>query len=139
LTGDPDLHLLVGGDRLGATSRHGAAYLFRLPARPAAVRIVSRAGAPAELGLARDPRVLGVAVRRIAVRQGTRFHVLEAADASLAEGFREFELDNGLRWTDGDAALPEALFEGFDGPMELVLHVGGTTSYLADYPIQRVA
>ena len=61
------------------------------------------------------------------------------ADASLAEGFREFELDNGLRWTDGDAALPEALFEGFDGPMELVLHVGGTTSYLADYPIQRVA
>ena len=27
----------------------------------------------------------------------------------------------------GDAVLPEALFEGFDGPTELLLHVGGTT------------
>ncbi|HVC59617.1 MAG TPA: Hint domain-containing protein [Acetobacteraceae bacterium] len=139
LTEDPELHLLVDGDRLNATSSHGGAHIFRLPAGPEAVRVVSRAGAPAELGVARDPRVLGVALRRIAVRQGTRFRVMEAADPSLADGFHAFEPDNGLRWTDGDAALPRALFEGFGGPMELVLHVGGTTSYLADYPVRRVA
>ena len=139
LTEDPDLHLCVDGVRLEATSRHGGAHIFALPARPVSVSIVSRAGVPAELGLARDPRVLGVALRRLAVRQGIRFRVMRAADPSLADGFHPFEPESGLRWTDGDAAIPQALFDGFDGPMELVLHVGGTTSYLEDYPVQRVA
>jgi hypothetical protein len=93
------------------------------------VRVVSRAGAPAELGLARDPRVLGVGIRRIAVRQGTRFRVIEATDSALAEGFHAFEPENGLRWTNGNAALSSVLFEGFEGPVELVLHVGCTTHY----------
>ena len=39
-------------------------------ARPETVRIVSRGGAPQELGVARDPRVLGVALWRITLRQG---------------------------------------------------------------------
>jgi hypothetical protein len=93
------------------------------------VRVVSRAAAPAELGVARDPRVLGVAVRQIVLRQGTRFQVVASADGRLAEGFYPFEQANGLRWTDGDAALPAALFDDFDGPAELVLHVGDTTQY----------
>jgi hypothetical protein len=128
LTDDPDLHLLVDGDRVEAASRLGA-HIFRLPSRPSSVRIVSRAGIPAELGLARDPRLLGIAVQRIALRQGTRFRVLEAADALLEEGFHAFEPDNGQRWTDGDAGVPSGLFDGFDGPTELVLHVGCTTRY----------
>jgi len=94
------------------------------------VRIVSRAGTPAELGLARDPRLLGIAVQRIALRQGTRFRVIEPADALLEDGFHAFEPDNGLRWTDGDAFVPPVLFDGFDGPTELVLHVGCTTQYV---------
>jgi len=129
LTEDPDLHVLVGGERVDAASRHGAAHIFRLPAERRCVRVVSRAGAPAELGLARDPRVLGVAMRRIALRQGARFRLIEAADPALADGFHAFEPDNGLRWTDGDAGLPMALFEGFGGPMELVLHMGCTARY----------
>ncbi len=128
LTDDPDLHLLVDGDRVEAVSRLGV-HIFRLPSRPSSVRIVSRAGIPAELGLARDPRPLGIAVQRIALRQGTRFRVLEATDALLEEGFHVFEPDNGLRWTDGDAGVPMGLFDGFDGPTELVLHVGCTTRY----------
>jgi hypothetical protein len=100
-----------------------------VPWRPGSVRIVSRAAVPVELGVACDPRLLGVALRRIALRQGTRFHLIEAADAALTEGFYPFEQDNGLRWTDGDAAIAATLFEGFDGPFELVLHVGGTTRY----------
>jgi hypothetical protein len=57
--------------------------------------------------------------------QGTRFRVIEAADALLEDGFHVFEPDNGLRWTDGDAGVPPVLFDGFDGPPELVLHVVG--------------
>jgi hypothetical protein len=129
LTEDPDLHLLIGGVRVDAASRHATAHIFHLPAERPLVRMVSRAGEPADLGLARDPRVLGVAVRRIALRQGTRFRVIEAADPVLAEGLHAFEPDCGLRWTDGDAALPDMLLQGFDGPLELVLHVGGTTQY----------
>jgi hypothetical protein len=130
LTRDPDLHLVVDGVRVEASERHGSAHVFRLDAGSDEVRIVSRSAAPAELGLARDPRVLGVAVRGIIVRQGTRFRVQEAAHQSLAEGFHAFEQDNAFRWTDGDAVVPAAAFEGFSGPVELVLQVGETTQYL---------
>jgi len=141
LSDDPDLHVLVDGRRLDAVSRCGAAYVFRLPALARSVRIVSRAAAPAELGLARDPRVLGVALWAITVFQGPRFHSIEAADPALSEGFHAFEPGNGLRWTDGDAALPCSLFGMLDGPKELVLHVGATTSYpiLAEAPSRAAA
>ena len=128
-TDDPDLHLEIGTERIDPVSQHGSAYIFALRDQPADVRLVSRAGVPAELGVARDPRLLGVAVLRIALRQGTRFRVLQAADPALTEGFHAFEADGGLRWTDGDAALPAALFQDFDAPMELVLHIGATTQY----------
>src|SRR4029077_18504954 len=72
LTDDPDLHILVDGRRIDADRRSNLRYEFRLAARPTAVRIVSRAGAPQELGLSRDPRPLGVALRQIVVTQGKR-------------------------------------------------------------------
>lgn len=97
--------------------------------RRAARTLELGSGAPAELGLARDPRVPGVAVRQITLRQGRRCRVLDAADALLEDGFHGFELDNGLRWTDGDAGVPAALFDGFDGPANLLLHLGGNTRY----------
>jgi hypothetical protein len=68
--------------------------------------IVSRAAEPAKLGMARDLRLLGVALRRIIIRQGTRFRVIEADDARLTHGFHVFEDSNGFRWTNGNAALP---------------------------------
>ncbi|MGA3401867.1 MAG: hypothetical protein ABSC95_21855, partial [Acetobacteraceae bacterium] len=76
-----------------------------------------------------------------ALRQGTRFRIVEAADPVLAEGFHAYETDSGLRWTNGDAALPAALFDGFDGPLELVLHVGCTTRYpsLGDAAVRGAA
>jgi ELWxxDGT repeat protein len=139
LTDDPDLHLLSCGVRFDAVERAGDVYVFTLVQAPAPVRIVSRAAAPQELGLARDSRCLGVALRRIIMRQGTRFKVTEADDARLAEGFHAFEAYNGLRWTDGDAAVPEEIFAGFCGPVEVVLHLGGTTQYIADSAGQRAA
>jgi hypothetical protein len=139
LTEDADLHMLVDGQRLDAAERVGEVHVFHLSTVPSALHIVSRAAAPAELGLARDPRVLGVALRRLVVRKGTRFRVTEAKDDRLMDGFHGFEADNGIRWTDGDATVPVDLFDGFTGPLELVLCLGGTTSYVVEGNIQRVA
>jgi hypothetical protein len=138
-TDDPDLHVLVDGLRMDAASRSAALYVFRLTAKPATVRIVSRASSPQELGLARDPRSLGVAVRRIIVTHSRKVRTIEAEDPALALGFHGFEEDNAIRWTNGDAAIPAALFDGFTGHLELALCLGGTTRYVDVGITQRVA
>jgi hypothetical protein len=130
LTSDPDLHLLADGRRVDASWRRGPLHGYRLAARPATLRIVSRAAVPMELGVTRDPRCLGVAVRRIEAAQSRRLTLVEADDARLAAGFHASEPDNGFRWTDGDATVPDALFDGFDGPLEVVLHVAATARYV---------
>ena len=130
LTDDPDLRLLVDGVEVLPDSQVRQTYVFKLPALPAEIRVLSRAAVPAELGLARDARSLGVALQRIVVRKGARFQAVEAADARLTDGFHAFEADNNIRWTDGDAALPTAGFAGFTGPLELVLSLNGKTQYM---------
>jgi Hint domain len=139
LTEDPDLHLLVDGSRVDAVSRLGEVYLFQLPAGREVVRIVSRSAAPDELGVSRDPRVLGVALRRIVFRQGTRFSVVKAPDDRLAEGFHGFESTGALRWTNGDALLPAALHNQYRGVVDLLLHVCATTRYLAGSATRQAA
>jgi hypothetical protein len=139
LTDDADLHLLVDGRRLDATERAGEVHVFQVPEGLSALRIASRAAAPDELGLARDPRVLGVAIHRIVLRKGTRFQVVNAADERLSDGFHAFEAASGVRWTDGDAVVPTCLHTGLIGPFEVVVHVGATTRYLADDAADRVA
>ncbi len=139
LTDDPDLHLLVDGRRVDAVSRSNVWHVFRLAAPPAVVRIVSRSGVPQEIGLARDPRSLGVALRQIMVTQGIQIRTIEAAHAVLTDGFHGYEGDNDIRWTDGDAAVPAGLFEGFAGPLEVALRLGGKTSYLDEGTILRAA
>jgi hypothetical protein len=134
-TDDPDLHLLVDSQRLDVAEQSGEACVFHLPAVPSSLRIASRAAAPAELGTARDPRVLGVALRRIEVRTDTQVRMIEVRDRHLTDGFHAFESDNGFRWTDGDAVIPADLYAGLTGPVEVTLRIGGTTHYVAD---QRV-
>jgi hypothetical protein len=140
ITDRPDLHLLVDGGRVDGRPRPNGVYEFHLPSVPGEVRIVSRAGAPDELGIARDPRLLGVAVRQIRLWRGAELRLIEASDPSLEEGFHLFEEDNGFRWTDGNALLPAALFDGINGACDLELHIGGTTRYpLCGEPVQVVA
>lgn len=131
LTEDPDLHLLIDYRRVDPYQRVGSAFIFRLAAGAASIRIASRSVTPAELGLARDPRLLGVALVRLVLREGNRFRIIEATDARLVRGFHDYEPDCRVRWTNGDAVLPGDLFEGFGGATELVLHLGGTTQYAA--------
>jgi hypothetical protein len=129
LTDDPGLHLLVDGKRIDRRYRPDGRWVFPLRTAPKRVRIVSHAVVPAELGLARDCRPLGVAIRRVYVWQGMTFHTLEASDPRLAVGFHAFEPDNGYRWTDGDAVVPPELFAGATGPFRLELEVAETTRY----------
>jgi autotransporter-associated beta strand protein len=126
LTDDPDLHLLVDGKRVDATSRQGNVFRFRLSNHPAAVCLRSRAAIPAELGLTRDARPLGVALRHIASWRGRRLRTVAADDAQLATGFHQFEPAEGFRWTDGAAVLPVALWDGADA---LELHVACAAQY----------
>jgi hypothetical protein len=132
LTGDADVHLLVDGRRIDAGSTSETVLVFTLPESFRSVRIVSRSVVPVEVGLARDPRELGVALRRIVLRQGAWFRVVDLADPALGSGFHEFEPAGRIRWTNGDADLPVSLLAGRSGALELVLHVGGTTQYIDD-------
>jgi hypothetical protein len=86
LTDEPDLHLLADGRRVDGSRRPNGYWVFDLPRCPSELRVLSRSGSPAELGLARDPRVLGVAVRQIRLWQGRWLRLLDAADESLVEG-----------------------------------------------------
>jgi hypothetical protein len=128
-TDDPDLHLLIDGQRVDAHERRGPMHAFRLPAEPESVRIISREAVPAELGLVRDPRSLGVAVRRITLAQGRRLALIEAEDERLVDGFHGYEPADNLRWTNGDAALPAEALAGFGKDAVLELHLGGATMY----------
>ena len=126
LTEDADLHLLVDGVRVDGEPLAGGGLTFRLPPHARGVRIVSRSGVPEELGLSRDPRVLGVAIRQIVAWRGRFPTVTEADDPRLHDGFHGYEADNGFRWTNGDAELPASVFEGA-GALDLYLR--GDTLY----------
>ncbi|WP_158928472.1 Hint domain-containing protein [Acidisphaera sp. S103] len=132
LTDDPDLHLVVDGKRVDAQERTGSVYIFRLPAAPASVAVASRTGVPSELGITRDPRALGVALRRVAIRQGSKFMLFDADDERLTTGFHGYEPTDNLRWTDGHAELPIEAFARFDKGAEVMLHLGGATRYPDD-------
>ena len=88
-----------------------------LPRPPAGLRIVSRAGVPQELGTARDPGPLGVAVLRI-VRQHGRLRRRECGRIQCwSTGSMRTRRWAATRWTDGDAApLPATAGAGFTGP-----------------------
>jgi YD repeat-containing protein len=139
LTDDPDVHLLADGRRIDPTLRSYTAYTFRLSRRPRALRIASRAAVPQELGLARDPRMLGVALHSIRACQGNHAAVVDAQDETLTEGFHTFEPANAFRWTDGNAAVPDKLLAGLGAPIELTLHVGCVSKYPLGRDEQRVA
>jgi len=130
LTSHSDMHLLVDGHRVDASMVADGRYVFRLPVCPSEVRIVSRASAPNELGLSRDPRPLGVALRSVTLIAGPRRYLIEASDARLRDGFHGYEPDERIRWTNGNTLLPPSLFSDCRIPFDIELLISGATRYL---------
>jgi hypothetical protein len=87
---------------------------------------------PQELGIARDGRCLGVALRRIVLAQVRRQRAIEAEATALDDGWHLFEPEIGVRWTNGNALVPHSLFTGMSGASMLILQTGPATQYLDD-------
>jgi hypothetical protein len=138
-TDAPDLHLLVDGHRVEGRLIRAHVYSFRLRQPPAGVRIASRADAPDELGFARDPRRLGVALRQILLWRGAHLSMIALDDERLSDGFHAYEADHAFRWTNGDALLPAELFADVPGACELELHVACTSRYALATPQTGIA
>jgi len=102
-TADPDLHLLVAGERLDGASRRDT-WRFALPAPPRGgrrtVRLRSRHMRPLwESATGADTRRLGVAVAALAIDGKP----VPSGDARRVSGWHMVESD--WQWTDGNAIL----------------------------------
>ncbi len=106
VTGDVDLALKAGLERIKPTATDDGELLFVLPAGAHEVQLLSGTGVPAEISAdPGDRRVLGVAVAGLAlIANGLRQSI--RLDDIAHEGFHDMEADH--RWTNGAAriALP---------------------------------
>jgi len=150
LTTDPDLHLMVNGEQVDGkihTRADGSVrYVFPLTGSQLTgndAHLVSRSVIPQELRVTRDPRCLGVAVHQIHVAQSSELRVLEAADELLNRGFHKPEtLESGqqIRWTNGNAPIPQKAFAGLkDGTCTVEVLLGCKTAYLDERKVTVVA
>lgn len=131
-TGDPDLHILAGTRRIRPLFKDATRYVFALPAGIAGARLVSRAAAPLQLGgYSPDTRQLGVAVRRITIRDGASALELPADHPQLGRGWYTPERNGTVmwRWTDGDAVLP---LPAAETPRILEVQLAMATRYVAE-------
>ena len=139
-TDDPDLHLLVDGRTIRPISQVDGRFVFTLPARTGNVRLMSRASVPSHVEPYLDDwRNLGVAVRRIVVRDTKGFAEIAPDHPGLSDGWYQVERDDATmwRWTNGDALLPIARI---DWPVMVEVHVGIVRPYtVAEIKQDRLA
>lgn len=134
-TNDPDLHLVADWQRIDPyvvdcrAHEYQGTYRFRLDRAPRQLTIASRIGVPLQMGINRDPRRLGVALRSIGLRGGDAWVELDYDSPLLTEGFNEPESEPRHRWTNGLAVVPRAANRLFKGEFEVVLDVVCTTKY----------
>ena len=113
-----DLHLDVDGVRIEPT-RRGATAVFALPASSRRVWLVSDASRPTDVGPSPDGRTLGVCVGTLTIVDGFETREIEAWDERLDLGFHSPEAEGLWRWTNGRALLPNGLWEGCEGTINL--------------------
>lgn len=129
-TNDPDLRLVADGRVIRPLSIDGNRYVFALPAGATSVRMLSRATVPSYLTAYQDDwRHLGVAIRRIVVRNDGGVTDLPPDHPGFARGWHAVERDDATmwRWMNGDAVvpMPEA-----HGPTLVEVHVGIAMTHL---------
>jgi hypothetical protein len=126
-TADPELRLVVGGDTVRPAEIVGNRYVFVLRPRTTAVRVASRAVMPSALRpWLDDRRRLGVAVRRIVLRDHAGRTEIPVDHPDVADGWHAVERSGDLlwRWTNGSALLPVP-----PGTTMVELHVAGGGEY----------
>jgi len=121
-TSDPDVHLIVDGQRVNATSTGEQVYRFELPAAPATLVIGSRSVTPADMDAqALDARRLGVSFTRMVLRSRGAQVEIGHDHPLLVEGFHAHEESH--RWTNGAGAIPAQLLGALAGPVQVELHI----------------
>jgi hypothetical protein len=122
-TDDPDLHLVVDGERCDPAPAADGVYRFALAGPPAAGLLLrSRSGVPSLVGITvHDHRRLGVAISRIELAQASLVTAI-GHDAPLFFAGGCYPPEAGYSWTDGELALPARLFAHLDGPFTLSIH-----------------
>jgi hypothetical protein len=65
----------------------------------------------------------------VTLRQGWRLSLIDPDDDRLVDGFHGYEADENIRWTNGDAALPDGAFANFGKDVIVELHLGCATTY----------
>jgi hypothetical protein len=68
-----------------------------------------------------------------------RRQAIEANASTLADGWHAYKPDNGVRWTNGGAAIPAQLFARMSISGMLILHSGPTTQYIDDGTAEAAA
>jgi hypothetical protein len=125
MTSDPGIHLIVDGRPVWPRAIGGDVARFDVAAGAGSIRIASRSVVPAELGMTKDVRRLGVHVHRLVFRAPGVLVEIGASAAGLARGWHRPE--GAARWTDGAAVVPPGLFRWIGQDFELALHVPPTT------------
>lgn len=99
ITGDPDLHLLVAGNRVKPAVTTANRYTFALPVTGGQIRLVSRATRPCELRpWVEDRRLLGVMVSMLTLRHGNTITPIPLDHPSLTDGWWSIERDKSSVW-----------------------------------------
>jgi len=107
-TGEDDLYLWVDGIAVRPELREDDRVCFAVPPDARQVRIVSRSVVPADIDPANgDRRRLGICFSAMTLRDDSFTLNLAPDYAGFTTGFNDAE--EGRRWTQGDAPLPEDL------------------------------
>jgi hypothetical protein len=137
-TGDPELRIVAKGRTGRPLYGENGLYIFALPKGATEVRVISRAGSPAD---ARpwldDRRCLGVKVERIVLRGANESLEVPVDHQGLSQGWHVAERDGTAlrRWTSGDAVLP---LPTLGGPTMLEIRAGnGGMAYVTNTDQER--
>ncbi len=128
-TVDADLRLVADGRTYRAVSVEQGRHTFMVMGAASDIRLVSRSAVPSEdESYLDDWRKLGVAVRRIVVREGDDVFDFAPDHPRFDQGWHHPERNGASmwRWTNGDAQLP---FTSDGGAVTVEVQIGPSLRY----------
>jgi len=135
-TDDPDLRLVADGRVIRPLSNDANTYVFMVPAGVSSVRLASRTSVPSYFEAYLDDwRPLGVAIRRIVVRDSASLTEIPPDHPGLTQGWYQVERGGATmwRWMNGDAVLP---IRQTDGPTMVEVQVGAAMKHIVEVTVE---